>query len=691
MKIPMERLIALRGAWVKVSGEWVDGAEPERGFIVGELYSDAPLEGAGTLSLSGPQPWISVLCKFADIPDEPQPRPFFAEMYSNSYPGLDHYWQEVSYGQINLSGSTATSGWFTLPQPRSYYIYDMDNDGMPELDFVRATTDCTAVADSEIYYPDYVGINMMFNYDLDGYAWGGNRYLILDGVSKNYYTTWEPPWGYSQITAMAHEMGHGFGLPHSSGEYGQTYDNSWDVMSDMWINCGYVTDPTYGCTGQHTIAYHKLLEGWVAANRIVTVPLYEEVAVDIDQLGLPGTSNPLVVKIPINGSPSQFYSVEARRNVNAGYDNKLPGSGIIVHEVDTARVIPAHVKDEDGNGSTADAGAVWTPGETFYDLVNHISITVQSDTGNGYRVVVCNACDLPSPTPTETATPSPTAPPTFTATPTKTATPTITQTPTRTATATPTTVLHISDLDNRSVANGTSQWDAKVEVEVHDIFHNPAAGAKVTANFSGVNLNSNVSCTTGTNGRCTLSKTRLNNVPTTFVTVKVTAVTKSGFTYQPTWNHDPDGDSDGTTILIKTPTNTPTPTLTLTPTITRTPTPTPTTVMHVSDLDNLSVLNGTTRWDAKVEVEVHNIFHNLVSGAKVSASFTGNGLSTTIYCTTGTNGRCLLVKTGIDKNKTPTVTVRVTSITKSGYTYNAGWNHDPDGDSDGTMIVVNKP
>lgn len=616
---------------------------------------------------------------------------FFVNMYSSSYPGLDHYWREVSYDQINVNGSTATSSWFYLPQPRSYYVYDMNNDGLPDLDFTRATTDCTAVADSEVYFPSYVGINMMFNADLDGYAWGGNRYLTLDGSSKNYYTTWEPPWGYSQITAMEHEMGHGFGLPHSSGEYGQTYDNSWDVMSDMWINCGYVTDPMYGCPGQHTIAYHKLLEGWIATDRIVTVPLYEEVVVDVDQLGLPGSSNPLVVKVPINDSPSLFYSVEARRNANAGYDNKLAGSGIIVHEVDTARVIPAHVKDEDGNGSTADAGAVWTPGETFNDLVNHISIAVQSDTGNGYTVVVCNACDLPSPTPTETVTPSPTASPTVTATPTKTATPTITQTPTRTATVTPTTVLHISDLDNRSIANGANQWDAKVEVEVHDIFHNPAAGAKVTANFSGVNLNSNVSCTTGTNGRCTLSKTRLNNVPTTFVTVKVTAVTKTGFTYQAAWNHDPDGDSDGTVIQIKTPTNTPTPTITLTPTMTRTPTATPTTVMHSSDLDNLSVLNGTARWDAKVEVEVHDIFHNLVSGAKVTANFSGNGLSTNISCTTGTNGRCILAKTGIDKAKTPTVTVKVTAISKSGYTYNASWNHDPDGDSNGTVIVVNKP
>ena len=37
-----------------------------------------------------------------------------------SYPGLDHYWREVSYNQMNVTGSNVV-GWYTLPQPMSYY------------------------------------------------------------------------------------------------------------------------------------------------------------------------------------------------------------------------------------------------------------------------------------------------------------------------------------------------------------------------------------------------------------------------------------------------------------------------------------------------------------------------------------------------------------------------------------------
>ena len=37
-------------------------------------------------------------------------------------PGLDHYWRELSFNNINLAGSVVR-GWYTLPQPRSYYVH----------------------------------------------------------------------------------------------------------------------------------------------------------------------------------------------------------------------------------------------------------------------------------------------------------------------------------------------------------------------------------------------------------------------------------------------------------------------------------------------------------------------------------------------------------------------------------------
>jgi hypothetical protein len=109
----------------------------------------------------GPQPWVSIACKFSDVPAEPNNLVYLQEMYSANYPGLDHYWQQQSYGLANLEGSGAF-GWYVLPHPR--------NDYLPggNLDWEKAAADCTAVADPYVDFSHYIGINLMFNDNLDG-------------------------------------------------------------------------------------------------------------------------------------------------------------------------------------------------------------------------------------------------------------------------------------------------------------------------------------------------------------------------------------------------------------------------------------------------------------------------------------------------------------------------------------------
>jgi M6 family metalloprotease-like protein len=347
---------------------------------------------AASQAVTGPQPWATILCRFADLAAvTPHPISWFSTlMLGTTAPGLDHYWRELSFNNVNLIGS-AVYGWYMLPQPRSYYVY-----GNPaQLDFQRAANDCTAVADADVYFPSFVGINLMFNDNLDGYAWGGSWPLTRDGVTRTYRMTWVPPWGYDNQGPIAHEMGHGFGLPHSSGPYSATYDSRWDVMSDIWDNCP-PDDPTYGCVGPHTISYHKDILGWIpSAQKYIAAPGTRQTIV-MERIGQPTSSTSyLMAQLPIGGSATQFYTVEVRRFV--GYDAKLPGDAVVIHRVDTTRSDrDAQVVDTDGNGNPNDAGAMWLPGETFADSTNGFTIAVDAQTATGFQVTITSGTS-PSP------------------------------------------------------------------------------------------------------------------------------------------------------------------------------------------------------------------------------------------------------------------------------------------------------
>jgi TRAP-type uncharacterized transport system fused permease subunit len=110
--------------------------------------------------------------------------------------------------------------------------------------------------------------------------------------------------------------------------------------------------------------------------------------------------------------------------------------------------------------------------------------------------------------------------------------------------------------------------------------------------------------------------------------------------------------------------------------------------MHVGDLDK-STVKRNQNWDCTVTITVHDQAHKLLAGVVITGSWS-DGSSSATSCTTNSSGKCSLTRSRVS-NSVTSLTFTITEMTKSGYTYNSSDNHDPESDSNGTSIVINKP
>jgi len=147
--------------------------------------------------------------------------------------------------------------------------------------------------------------------------------------------------------------------------------------------------PTYGCVGVYTNTYHMdQLLGWIPPSRKYTATSALDQNITLERLGMPnGNGAYLMAKVPIPGSTTRFYTVEARRFT--GYDGQIPGQAVVINKVDTTLSDRnAKVVDATNDGNPNDAGAMWLPGETFTDQVNGIEIRVTGSTTSCYEVTI---------------------------------------------------------------------------------------------------------------------------------------------------------------------------------------------------------------------------------------------------------------------------------------------------------------
>ncbi len=144
-----------------------------------------------------------------------------------------------------------------------------------------------------------------------------------------------------------------------------------------------------------------------------------------------------------------------------------------------------------------------------------------------------------------------------------------------------------------------------------------------------------------------------------------------------------------TSASTSTPTATQVPTTTPAPTASSTvePTfsPTPPFSLHVGDLDGFASQDSGPEWQANITVTIHDSLHLPLTGATVVGRWS-NGHSGDAECTTNASGTCTVDTGDTIPKREQSVDFTGEMVTRQGYDYRPGDNHDPDGDSDGTTI-----
>lgn len=353
-------------------------------------WLDNPSDSAKLMekAVLGNTRWVTIACRFSDIAAEQKPVGFFQQQYGTAAGQLGHYWNEVSYGKISLTNSIAV-GWLVLPHPRSHYV--TDDGGGEDADLDAIFDDCTAAADPQVDFSNVQGINLMLNGDLDGYAWGGGACGVLEGVNTCIRSTWNPPWAFQNLAPLAHEMGHGYGLPHSDNSDGDddTYDNPWDVMSDGWSNA--VSNATYGSLPKHINVKQRERLGWIDAARKLEIAARGSAAnVKLDRASLAGSANRqmIVLSLPAQDAAGKVsYTVEARGKVGT-YEANLAGDAVVIHGINAGGTAYSVDTDLPPANRSNNEGSMFKPGETWISPDGTQRVKVVSATATGFIVTI---------------------------------------------------------------------------------------------------------------------------------------------------------------------------------------------------------------------------------------------------------------------------------------------------------------
>jgi immune inhibitor A len=351
----------------------------QTGFDQPSMHPVSPTYPVGT----GPVGSFNVLVllvQFTDDSSGVNPS-FFDTLVFENQPGcVRHYYQEVSYGALDIVtvNLPSTTGWYDAPQTYAYYVdgqyglygtyphnsqklvEDLVDLADPSVDFSNYDNDSDGYVDALIVV--HAGPGAELTADPDdiwshkwGVTWSWSSSNLKDGVQVWDYTMQPEYWlSYYDMTCgvYCHELGHVFGLPDLyDTDYSSYGVGDWSLMAGGSWNGSLGNSPAWP-------------DAWCMARLGYLTP--SVVSSNASGVSIPAIENsPIAYKLWTSGSPLNEYFLVANRQ-KTGYDSALPAQGLMIWHVDET------INDYGANDNE------WYPGHTAF---GHYKVALEQADG----------------------------------------------------------------------------------------------------------------------------------------------------------------------------------------------------------------------------------------------------------------------------------------------------------------------
>ena len=348
------------------------------------VFSRSMIDGDGAVSgghatslsnttISGTINVPVVLLNFSDTNSSYSRSDFNNFLFSDNK-GLAAYYNEVSYGKLNIQGgSSGVVDWVKLPD--NHQFYGKNNSAGYDANIGVMIEDALVVADNNVDFSQYADENNDCTVDLIAFVYQGNGehqavgssndiwahkyslyYLETEGDGNGEYQTNDTcpsnsaknmvindyfvapelstASGRANVGTFAHEFGHVFGLPDLYDTNGSTDGSNagagdWSLMASG-SKTGANRD---GESPAHISAWGKYMLGWLDPVKVN--------GTDLSDFELRESVNNAEAILYENPSNSDEYFIVENRN-QRGFDAYAPGRGLLVWHIDDAIAAPGN-------------------------------------------------------------------------------------------------------------------------------------------------------------------------------------------------------------------------------------------------------------------------------------------------------------------------------------------------------------